>query len=477
MTIKPRRSAVRPASPQRSRPSPSFKGGARFREDRSEESDFEDTSEGPRPLVKRAAAPKAANIKVEQVSKAFVGIWEKLFQSPVHLDSALSKQMKGMKTILARIVPTILLRPASQAEALGIGVGLNEPWGLTPEQIAKWRPAVIMAERMYVGMTHRPIETDVMREDFPQAMIDEWERHWGGAVTGHLMDTLAREAPLSLRASKKVGPEALVHALKTENRVPVKVGVSDFAPMGVRLSGYAPVLGTDAYKNASFEIQDEGSQVMALFALWPERFGGLLGSEPSAVEPLSKSIELPAETPNWTVVDACAGAGGKTLAIADAMGGKGRIYSYDTSEKKLQALRRRATHAGYNNIQAVALEEGKEAEKLKRFRRTAQVVLVDAPCSGWGVLRRNPDIKWRQTPDVLDRMPKIQKRLLSTYSDMVAPGGRLVFGVCTFRPEETREVVQAFLEEHPDFEAREGGFLGPGPCDGFFMQSFQRRPK
>ena len=179
---------------------------------------------------------------------------------------------------------------------------------------------------------------------------------------------------------------------------------------------------------------------------------------------------------SYTVVDACAGAGGKSLAIADALGGKGKVFAYDTSIKKLQALRRRASKTQLRNIHAAPVVEGAEEAHVEPFRETADLVLVDAPCSGWGVLRRNPDIKWRQSKEVLDRMPKIQLRLLSVYSRLVAPGGRLVFGVCTFRMAETREVVQEFLSQNPDFTAQEGGFFGPGPCDGFFMQSFSKKP-
>jgi 16S rRNA (cytosine967-C5)-methyltransferase len=137
----------------------------------------------------------------------------------------------------------------------------------------------------------------------------------------------------------------------------------------------------------------------------------------------------------------------------------------------LQALRRRATRAGVNNIQVTTVCDGSESEVVKKFEAKANVVLVDAPCSGWGVLRRNPDIKWRQQRDVLVRMPQIQLRLLTVYAGLVAPGGRLVYGVCTFRPAETTAVIEKFLSEHPDFRAIEGGYLGPGPCDGFFMQA------
>ena len=186
---------------------------------------------------------------------------------------------------------------------------------------------------------------------------------------------------------------------------------------------------------------------------------------------LTSPLPLPTNTQPWTVIDTCAGAGGKSLALADALKGKGRVYAYDTSAVKLHALRRRATRAGVNNIQTTVIRDGSESEVVEKFKAKANVVLVDAPCTGWGVLRRNPDIKWRQQKDVLTRMPQIQLRLLSVYAGLVAPGGRLVYGVCTFRPEETTAVIGKFLSEHPEFKSVEGGYLGPGPCDGFFMQA------
>jgi 16S rRNA C967 or C1407 C5-methylase (RsmB/RsmF family) len=421
--------------------------------------------------------PKQAPVKREAVEKAFEAIWSDLFSSPVHLDSALSKQAKGMKSILARILPTILLRPASQAEAMGIGVPAGEPWKLSVDKLKTWRPASVLAQRMYEGMIHRPVQADPVMDDFPSHMTDEWVKEWGGEKAQALVSALANEAPLSLRVSRKYKVADVLAGLKEGSKLPVSAQASDLSPMGIRLGGYAPVLHNEWYEKGAFEIQDEGSQVMAYFALWPELYGNLLSKEPGPVKSGVKIPKLPANTSPWTVVDACAGAGGKSLAMADALQGKGRVYSYDTSDKKLLALRRRAKHAGFNNIQTLALKEGQEAESLKRFRKQANVVLVDAPCSGWGVLRRNPDIKWRQEKDVLTRMPEIQKRLLSLYSDLVAPGGRLVFGVCTFRHAETRAIVESFLETHPEFKAKEGGYLGPNPCDGFFMQAFERTSK
>lgn len=419
--------------------------------------------------------PKA---KSAEVLKKFGETWENLFNSPVHLDSALSKVSPSVKTILAQILPAILLRPASLAEALGVGMPASEPWVLERKRIGTWRPARLMAERIYELMSQKLPETQALHADFPPEMILEWQQSWGDEVVSELVETLSTEPPLSLRASCRWGAEGLLKRLTEGRRLPVQAKLSDISPFGVRLSGYAPILGTEWYRKGAFEIQDEGSQVMALFTLWPEQFGALLSSRPGRAGKLKLSVEglnvVPKIVPK-IVIDACAGAGGKSLAMADALKGKGRVFAYDTSEKKLQALRRRMVRAELNNIQAVLVKEGCELEVTDRFKDTAQAVLVDAPCSGWGVLRRNPDIKWRQTQDVLDRMPQIQFRLLSHYATLVAPAGRLVYGVCTFRFAETREVVARFLKENPHFEAREGGYLGPGPCDGFFMQSFVRR--
>lgn len=413
-------------------------------------------------------------MKKETLLAAFSQLWTDLFSSPVHLDSLLSKQPKNAKSSLARMVTPILLRPVSEAESFGIGVSPGEPFALTREKLAEWRTPRLLADRIYGSLTNPPQPAAPMNEDFPPHMIQEWQRDWGDATTRALVAVLGREAPLGIRAARERGAERLIQELKASSNIPVKIEASDISPVGVRLGGYAQVFNLAAYEEGGFEIQDEGSQLMALFTIWPEIFGGILTESPSPVE-AKKLPELPKSPPVLHVVDACAGAGGKSLALADLLKGKGRVFSYDISATKLQALRRRATRADVNNIQTVALTEGKESETLGKFKKTADIVLVDAPCSGWGVIRRNPDIKWRQDVTQLQKMPVIQKRLLSEYSELVKPGGRLVFGVCTFRKEETLEVVGNFLETHPDFKPGPGGFLGPGPTDGFFMQSFERQ--
>ena len=427
--------------------------------------------------------PKA---KAASVFNKFGEIWTNLFTSPIHLDSALSKLPSSVKTILAQIIPAILLRPASLAEALGVGMMEGEPWSLDNKSISTWRPARLMAERIYETMSQGLPETTPIQEDFPPWMVSEWKSSWGDKVVLDLLEALSSEAPLSLRASRRFGADALLKGLTEGRRLPVQAKLSDLSPFGVRLSGYAPVLGTEWYEKGAFEIQDEGSQVMALFcvvagAFWVASFEPSWQSRQVEAFPFRATHHSSGQTRGQiggqmsTLIDACAGAGGKSLAMADALKGKGRVFAYDTSAKKLQALSRRMVRAGLNNIQTVMVQEGNESEVTDRFKGTGQVVLVDAPCSGWGVLRRNPDIKWRQTQEALQRMPQIQLRLLSQYSTLVAPEGRLVFGVCTFRLPETRDVVASFLKENPQFEAREGGYLGPGPCDGFFMQSFVKK--
>ncbi len=405
------------------------------------------------------------------LTDSFEQLWAALFTTPVNLDSALyklsPKLSKEDKSKLAQVIHSLLLRPVTSAEIVGMRLKRGEPWSFTskPEDFVNWSTAKSIAFKMLACSDLHQFQVFAKEEDFPPALLGEWRQIWGEEVKQQLVHHLGGSPPLSLRAKIGVGVKKLAQDLGGAK-------ISKISPLGVYFPHYTPVLKTESFLKGDFEIQDEGSQILALFALWPEIFGKLLRSQPFSPQ-LKEMIDLPVRTPPWTVVDACAGAGGKTLALADALKGKGRVYAYDISEKKLDALKKRAQRGGYTNIQAVCIKS-KEEETVQRFQETADVVLVDAPCSGWGVLRRNPDIKWRQTPDVLDRMPGIQSRLLSQYSKLVKPGGRLIFGVCTFRHKETQQVVENFIAENNKFHAEWGGYLGPGSCDGFFMQSMVR---
>jgi 16S rRNA (cytosine967-C5)-methyltransferase len=173
---------------------------------------------------------------------------------------------------------------------------------------------------------------------------------------------------------------------------------------------------TEAFREGLFEMQDEGSQLIA---------------------------ELVAPPPRSAVLDFCAGAGGKTLALAALLSGKGRVIAHDVSAPKLEELMRRARRAGCSNV-----ETRRELDRVAPVAR----VLVDAPCSGLGVLRRNPELRLRLDPEALAKFPAEQLAILERAASWVAEGGRLIYATCTFAAEENERVVQAFLQRHPELE-------------------------
>jgi 16S rRNA (cytosine967-C5)-methyltransferase len=194
------------------------------------------------------------------------------------------------------------------------------------------------------------------------------------------------------------------------------------APDGLVLGTRRNVYELAPFREGWMELQDEGSQLVA---------------------------ELVAPPPRSLVVDACAGAGGKTLALGALLGNRGRLVALDVSANKIAELRRRARRAGLTNVSALSLRDG---EPPPGRASGAARVLVDAPCSGLGVLRRNPETKWRLQPGDLDELRARQRAILESYAPLCAPGGRLVYATCSLLPEENEGQVAAFLDGHPEFE-------------------------
>jgi 16S rRNA (cytosine967-C5)-methyltransferase len=260
---------------------------------------------------------------------------------------------------------------------------------------------------------------------------------------------LLDRAPLDLR----------VNSLKAD-RAAVLAGLDQAIALaaietGIRLPTGAPIEQHALMLNGSIEIQDLGSQLIAV------------------------ACQV---APGMTVLDLCAGAGGKSLALAAAMDNQGRLLASDTNRNRLNQLLPRAARAGAMNIETRLLNPGKESQALSDMAGKCDLVLVDAPCSGSGTWRRNPETRWRLNPDRLQRVVAEQEKLLRIAAEMVAPGGHLVYAVCSLLDEEGRGQVANFLNAHHSWRATvtgvsigrvhgDGLLLTPehDGSDGFFM--------
>jgi 16S rRNA (cytosine967-C5)-methyltransferase len=281
-----------------------------------------------------------------------------------------------------------------------------------------------------------------------------------------LTAALNTAAPLDIRVNPmKADRDEMLADLAKGNGVRHSPVATPFSPWGIRLKGRPAMNKWHQFEHGLIEVQDEGSQLLAL----------LVGS---------KRGEM--------VIDFCAGAGGKTLLLGALMRSSGRLYAFDVSATRLAKAKPRFARSGLSNIVPVAIEHENDT-RVRRLAGKAQRVLVDAPCSGVGTLRRNPDLKWRQSVQSLQELTALQARILASASRCVAPGGRLVYATCSLLKEENQDQAELFLANHPDFElvdaapllaARtplhvEGPYLSLRPdihgTDGFFAAVFERK--
>jgi 16S rRNA (cytosine967-C5)-methyltransferase len=275
--------------------------------------------------------------------------------------------------------------------------------------------------------------------------IPDWLDEVGEAELGPQWEielhALNQTAPVVLRVNTlKTNREALQKQLAEDG---IQANPLPSLPSALALAEKKNVFQTEAFKNGFFEVQDAGSQVIA------------------------PTLDV---QPGMRVIDACAGAGGKTLHLAALMQNQGRLIAMDIEDWKLDELRRRARRNGVSNVETRLIE----AKTIKRLRETADRVLLDVPCSGLGVLRRNPDSKWKITPEFFSQIRQTQYDILSHYSQMVKPGGKLVYATCSILPSESENQIQRFLEnqgqqwtletETRTSPARDG-------FDGFYMAS------
>jgi 16S rRNA (cytosine967-C5)-methyltransferase len=263
--------------------------------------------------------------------------------------------------------------------------------------------------------------------------LPDWLAHALREQVGEEFDALVASlnepAPLDLRVNLLKGKrEAALAALRQAG---LAAEPTPYSPLGIRLSGKPSLAKVPAFVQGEVEVQDEGSQLLAL----------LLDA---------KRGEM--------VVDFCAGAGGKTLAIGAAMRNSGRLYAFDTSGHRLDALKPRLARSGLSNVHPVAIAHERD-DRVKRLAGKIDRVLVDAPCSGLGTLRRNPDLKWRQTPQTVAAQAGQQQAILTSAARLLKPGGHLVYATCSLLPAENEAVADAFSTAHPGFESQPVGDL------------------
>lgn len=267
---------------------------------------------------------------------------------------------------------------------------------------------------------------------FPDELVRRWIELEGLETTRDRLEAFNRPVPLTLRANGyRIRRDDLRTRLEREE---VITRPTPLARDGLIVEPWRDVFRLPSFHEGLFEVQDEGSQLVG-----------------EIVDPPARGL----------VVDACAGAGGKSLHVAGQLRGKGQVVAVDlpSSHKKLEELKRRARRAGHQNIQTELLgPEGEFGPNLARLKGKARRVLTDVPCSGTGVLGRNPEARYRFDRRGTGELGEIQAGILERFSQLVAPGGRLIYSTCSLLPEENEAVVEAFLERHPEF-------MGVSPAD------------
>ncbi|TAL56536.1 RsmB/NOP family class I SAM-dependent RNA methyltransferase [Pandoraea sp.] len=306
-----------------------------------------------------------------------------------------------------------------------------------------------------------------VRANLPEWIYARLVQKLGEDQAQQLAVALNRPAPLDCRVNlMKMDRDAALAALADSH---IDAAPTRYAPHGIRLAGKPALQRLPLFEAGALEVQDEGSQLLC---------------------------QLVAPRRGEMIVDFCAGAGGKTLALGAMMRSSGRLYAFDVSDKRLAKLKPRLARSGLSNVHPVLIDSENDA-KIKRLAGKIDRVLVDAPCSGLGTLRRNPDLKWRQSPQAVEELIVKQASILASAARLVKPGGRLVYATCSLLDAENREIAEAFVASHDDFvplaaseilesqKIPEAASLANGPylellphrhaTDGFFAAVFERK--
>jgi 16S rRNA (cytosine967-C5)-methyltransferase len=342
----------------------------------------------------------------------------------------------GDRAAIGNIVFDALRRRASSAYAMGedspralVLRTLVASWGMAPEAVAaladgsRFAPGPLTPEELVGLQRALPAEAPSnVRGDYPEWLDPQFQRAFG-ARAAEEGAALAARAPVDLRVNTlKATWDKVLHALRRFEAVP-----TPYSPLGVRIAaGSGPsrsphVEAEPAHGKGWYEVQDEASQIATrLSGAWPRE----------------------------QILDLCAGAGGKTLALAAAMENTGQLYAYDADRMRLRPIFERLKRAGVRNAQV--LDPG-NTEALADLAGKMDRVIVDAPCTGSGVWRRRPDAKWRLSPQMLEARLAEQRAVLDQAAPLAKPGGQVIYITCSVLPPENRDQVDAFLIRHPEF--------------------------
>jgi len=345
------------------------------------------------------------------------------------------------------------------------GLSVDDAAAVAPQ--VDWRAVAAIDERLAregdaarrIGLRHS------LPDWLAKRLVDDV-----GEAAEPMAAALNERAPMTVRANTLLTERAgLADALAEES---IETAPGRYCDTALHVVTRTNLFGLAPFKRGWFEAQDEGSQLIA---------------------------DLVAPPPRSLVVDACAGAGGKTLALAAALANRGRVVAADISRRKLGELKRRVRRAGVSTVHSIVVEpgDGPLPAALERLEGKADRVLVDAPCTGVGALRRNPEARWRLSERDCERMPVLQREICERMLPLVAPGGRLIYATCTMLRAENEAVVEVLLAEHPDLELMpakmvwgkeradaicdpSGSYLKVDPAvhgtDGFFAAVLRRRP-
>lgn len=266
-----------------------------------------------------------------------------------------------------------------------------------------------------------------VQAELPEWLVEKLRASYSDEDILAIGQAMQQGAPLDIRVNTLLARRDEV--LQQLHDQKIEAATTPYSPIGIRFREKIPLNRDALFTEGKVEVQDEGSQLLG-FLLAPKR--------------------------NDMVVDFCAGAGGKTLMLSALMNSQGRLYAMDVSEKRLANLKPRLKRSGASNIQPMLISHENDL-KVKRLAGKIDRVLVDAPCSGLGTLRRNPDLKFRQSPGSIEELTQKQAAILASASRLLKKGGRLVYATCSILPEENQQIVQAFLAAHLDFVLKPAG--------------------